>query len=146
MLTGGFHAAEAPALQRAIVQALGRDRARGLPVQAELEIVHGRGDTLVLVWRNAIVGFVPPDEATTLAPQLPPAGSREVTVVDGSVFPVVHQPPRAGDDKHGVLWRIWVGRVPDEIPPVPDGLDHLDVPEPKILGIPVNRLRDTPDR
>lgn len=142
MLTGGFHASEAPALQRAIVQALGADRARGVPVQAELEIVRGRGEHLAVVWRNAIVGFVPPDEAVTLAPQLPPARSREVTIVDGSVFPVVHQPSQPGADKRGVLWRIWVGRVPDEIPPVPDGFDQLDVPETKILGVPVSRLRE----
>ena len=146
MLTGGFHATEAPALQRAIVQALGADRARGTAVQAELEVVRGRGENLALVWRNAIVGFVPADEAVGLAPLLPPAGSREITVVDGSVFPLVLDPAPAGADKHGVLWRLWVGQVPDELPPVPDGFDRLDVPEPKILGIPVSRLRDTPER
>lgn len=138
----GFHVAEAPGLQRAIVQALGRDRAVGAPVPAELVLEQGREGALVVVWRNAIVGFVPPDRTPALAARLP--GGQDVGVVTGCVFPKVHEVPRDGDDRHGVLWRVWAGPVPESFPEVPEGLDRLAVPERTILGIPLSRIHQPP--
>ncbi|ASR57043.1 hypothetical protein CBP52_16635 [Cellulomonas sp. PSBB021] len=138
----GFHIAEAPALQRAIVQVLGMDRVGGVPVPAELQLEPGREGALVVVWRNMIVGFVPPERAGELTARLP--GGRAVGVVHGCVHPEVHELPRDGDDRHGVLWRVWAGPVPETFPEVPQGLDRLDVPERAILGIPLARLRTPP--
>lgn len=138
----GFHVAEAPALQRAIVQVLGADKTGGVPVPAELQLEPGRGDALVVVWRNMIVGFVPPERAGGLAARLP--RGRAVGVVPGCVHPEVHDVPRDGDDRHGVLWRIWAGPVPEVFPEVPEGLDRLAVPERTILGIPLSRIHTPP--
>lgn len=127
-VSDGFHVAEAPALQRGIVQALGSDRPAGAAIPAALEVVPGRDRHLALVWRNTIVGFVPGDRADALAAHLPTGGER--AVVDGYVFPEVHRPPREGDDARGVLWRIWVGplhTLPDE-PALPDSLALTDGP------------------
>ncbi len=140
----GFHVAEAPALQRAIVQVLGADKTGGVPVPAELRLEPGRGDALVVVWRNMIVGFVPPERAGGLAARLP--GGRAVGVVPGCVHPEMHDVPRDGDDRHGVLWRIWAGPVPEVFPEVPEGLDRLAVPERTILGIPLSRIHTPPPR
>ena len=127
-VSDGFHVAEAPALQRGIVQALGSDRPAGAAIPAALEVVPGRDRHLALVWRNTIVGFVPADRVDHLAAHLPTGGER--AVVDGYVFPEVHRPPREGDDARGVLWRIWVGplhTIPDE-PALPDGTALSDEP------------------
>ena len=127
-VSDGFHVAEAPALQRGIVQALGSDRPAGAAIPAALEVVPGRDRHLALVWRNTIVGFVPADRVDHLAAHLPTGGER--AVVDGYVFPEVHRPPRESDDARGVLWRIWVGplhTIPDE-PALPDGSALSDEP------------------
>ncbi|MBT0992999.1 hypothetical protein KIN34_01670 [Cellulomonas sp. DKR-3] len=140
-LAEGFHAAEAPALQRAIVQALGNDRHGGRAVPAEVQVQRGRDGHLALVWRNGIVGFVPREHVPALAGQLARYDERAVVLVDGSVHPEVHAPPRDGDDAHGVLWRIWLGPAPAAYPEPPAELDALPVPERTILGVPVSRLR-----
>lgn len=129
MDVAGFHAAEAPAMQRSVLEALGLG-ARPAPtvVPARLHVEHGADARLVLVWRNVIVGFVPPDAAAPLAAALDGAGGATV-VVDGAVHHL-----------EGV-WRVWVGPVPaDGFPPVPEGLDTLTVPEDTILGVPLRRL------
>ena len=140
----GFHVAEAPALQRAIVQVQGHDKVGGVPVPPELELEPGREGALVVVWRNMIGGFGPPDRAADLTARLPQG--RAVGVVHGCVHPEVHDVPRDGDDRHGVLWRVWVGPVPEVFPEVPEGLDRLAVPERTILGIPVSRVYNPPPR
>ncbi|WP_236123010.1 hypothetical protein [Cellulomonas palmilytica] len=140
----GFHVAEAPALQRAIVQVLGADKVGGVPVPAELELEEGREGALVVVWRNMIVGFVPPDRTAELTARLP--GGHAVGVVHGCVHPEVHEVPRDGDDRHGVLWRVWAGPAPDAFPEVPEDLDRLAVPERTILGIPLPKTHNPPPR
>lgn len=127
----GFHAAEAPALQRTFRTALdGRERGDGRPVPATLDVTRGLEGRVVLTWRNLVVGFVPPERAATFADALPDDG-RTVLTVPG----VVHRVDG--------LWRVWVGDVPaDGFPPVPDGLDTLAPPEQTIGGIALRR----PDR
>lgn len=125
----GFHASEAPAMQRSVLEALGLG-ARPAPavVPARLRVERGTDARLVLVWRNLIVGFVPSDAAAPLAEALAGADGATV-VVDG----VVHHVDGT--------WRVWVGPVPAEgFPPVPDGLDTLAAPEDTILGVPLRRL------
>jgi hypothetical protein len=140
-LSEGFHATEAPALQRAIVQALGADRHAGRAVPAEVQVQRGRGAYVSVVWRNSIVGFVPPGHVALVRAELARYDERAVVLVDGSVHPEHHAAPRDGDDAHGVLWRVWLGPAPDEYPvPAPE-LDTLPVPERTVLGFPVNKLR-----
>lgn len=125
----GFHAAEAPAMQRSVLEALGLG-ARPAPavVPARLQVERGADARLVLVWRNVIVGFVPPDATPALTTAVEGCGDATV-VVDGAVH---HQDG---------TWRVWVGPVPPEgFPPVPEGLDTLAAPEVTILGVPVRRL------
>ena len=128
-LDEGFHAADAPALQRSILAALGLGESpRAAVVPARMRVERGADDRLVLVWNNVIVGFVPPSSVATLAPEV--ARAADAVVV---VRAVVHRPGRD--------WRVWVGGVPEAgIPPVPEGLDTLAVPEATILGVPVRRL------
>ena len=140
----GFHVAEAPALQRAIVQVLGADKTGGVPVPAELRLEPGRGDALVVVWRNMIVGFVPPERAGGLAARLP--GGRAVGVVPGCVHPAGPAVPRDGAGRPRGLWRLCAGPVPRGFPEVPEGLDRLAVPERTILGIPLSRIHTPPPR
>lgn len=125
----GFCAAEAPAMQRSILAALGLgDRPAAAVVPARLHVEHGADERLVLVWRNVIVGFVPADASPPLRAALEAAGGASL-VVRGAVH-------RADG-----TWRVWVGEVPaDGFPPVPDGLDTLAAPELTILGVPVRRL------
>lgn len=131
----GCHAAEAPALQRGIVQALGHDARAGRMVPAELEVVRGREGRLALVWRQAFVGFVPADRVDELRGRLDALDRRAVALVPGAVLPMPD--PAAAD----APWRVWIGPVPDAIPSVPEGLDTLAVPERTILGVPVSKLR-----
>jgi len=124
----GFAAAEAPALQRSLVAALHhQERADGRELPGDLEIGRGAGDRLVVIWRNLVVGFVPPDRVapfTALLPDDPRAG----VVVRG----VVHHVDG--------LWRVWVGDRPASgFPPPPAGLDTLAVPPDTLLGIPLPR-------
>lgn len=140
-LSEGFHAAEAPALQRGIVQALAGDRHGGRAVPAEIQVQRGRGAHLALVWRNSIVGFVPAPHVAHLSGELARYDERAVVLVDGSVHPEQHTPPPDGDDAHGVLWRVWLGPAPEEYPVPPAELDSLPVPERTILGVPVSKLR-----
>lgn len=124
----GFHAAEAPAMQRSILAALGLgERPAAAVVPARMRVERGADDRLVLVWRNVIVGFVPAQYAPPLAAALVDADGSAL-VVGGVVHP------------DGRTWRVWVGDVPPEgVPPVPDGLDTLAAPELTILGVPVRR-------
>ncbi|MBO0925386.1 hypothetical protein J1G44_12960 [Cellulomonas sp. zg-ZUI199] len=128
-VTAGFCAAEAPAMQRSILAALGMgDRPAPARVPARLVVEHGADDRLVLVWRNVIVGFVPADAAPPLAAALAAAGDASLVV------------PGVAHRSDGT-WRVWVGDVPDDgFPPVPDDLDTLPPPEQTILGVPVRRL------
>jgi hypothetical protein len=125
----GFHAAEAPAMQRSVLEALGLgDRPAPAVVPARLRVEHGADQHLVLVWRNVIVGFVPSGATAPLAAQLAAAGEAAL-VVTGAV----HHAEGA--------WRVWAGPVPEDgFPPVPAGLDTLAAPETTILGVPVRRL------
>ncbi|GIG41883.1 hypothetical protein [Cellulomonas phragmiteti] len=125
----GFHAAEAPAMQRSILAALGLgDNPADAVVPARLRVERGADDRLVLVWRNVIVGFVPAEATAALATALTAAGGATL-VVPG----VAH--------RTGRTWRLWVGDVPSAgFPDVPDGLDTLAPPETTILGVPVRRL------
>lgn len=129
----GFHAAEAPAMQRSILAALGLgENPHPVDVPARLRVDRGADDRLVLVWHNVIVGFVPADAAGQLAAALASAGGAAV-VVRG----VVHRTDRT--------WRVWVGDVPEGgFPQVPEGLDTLAAPEPTILGIPIRRMDGRP--
>lgn len=129
----GFVAAEAPALQTSLVAALTvHERTAERPVAVELRVDRGRGTRLVLSARNVVVGFVPPDEVSLLAAQLPPG--RALLVVPGVLY---HQDG---------LWRLWVGPTPaDGFPAPPDGLDTLPVPDPSIAGIPLKMLRPRDD-
>lgn len=125
----GFHAAEAPAMQRSILAALRLgDSPAATTVPARMHVERGADDRLVLVWRNVIVGFVPAEAAPTLASALDAAQGATLVVPAA-----VHRPDRT--------WRVWVGEVPsDGFPAVPDGLDTLAAPETTILGVPVRRL------
>jgi len=116
-------------MQRSILAALGLgDRPSATHVVARLAVEHGADDRLVLVWRNVIVGFVPPHAAPALAAALDAAPDASV-VVDG----VAHRTDGT--------WRLWVGPVPEDgFPPVPDDLDTLAAPELTILGVPLRRL------
>jgi len=116
-------------MQRSILAALGLgERPAPALVPARLEVVRGADERLVLVWRNVIVGFVPPDAAPTLAAGLEAAGGASL-VVRGTVH------------RTDGVWRVWVGEVPaDGFPPVPGDLDTLAEPTPTILGVPVRRL------
>lgn len=128
----GFIAAEAPALQTSLVAALTvHERTAERPVAVELRVDRGRGTRLVLSARNVVVGFVPPDEVSLLAAQLPPG--RALLVVPGVLY---HQDG---------LWRLWVGPTPDAFPAPADDLDTLPVPDPSIAGIPLKILRPKDD-
>ncbi|GIG21624.1 hypothetical protein Cch01nite_23480 [Cellulomonas chitinilytica] len=124
----GFTAADAPALQRSFVAALHiGERAERQDVPGTIEIGRGAAGRLVVIWRNLVVGFVPPDRAAPFDAALP-ADPRAVVAVDG----VVHHADG--------LWRVWVGDLPaDGFPPPPPGLDTLPVPEDTVLGIRLDR-------
>lgn len=130
-LAVGFCAAEAPALQRSLLEALGLgDRPAPAVVPADLRIERGADDRLVVVWRNVIVGFVPADVAGPLADRLGTTGATALAARGA-----VHHQEGA--------WRVWVGDVPPGgFPPVPAGLDTLAAPTPTILGVPLRRLDD----
>lgn len=123
ILFGGFWAAEASALQRSLAEALtSREQAARAPVPADLRLSRGAGDLLVVTWRNVIVGFVPPDEAPLLGPQLPP-GRHDELEVHGVV------------DHSTGMWRVWVGTPPDGgFPPPAVELDTLPPPEDLVAG------------
>ncbi|MCC2336684.1 hypothetical protein [Cellulomonas wangsupingiae] len=125
----GFCAAEAPAMQRSLLAALGLgEHPAPTVVPARLQVDRGADDRLVLVWRNVIVGFVPAHAAPDLAVRLDAAGDATLMV-------------RGAVHRADGTWRVWVGDVPpDGFPPVPEGLDTLPPPEPSILGVPLRRL------
>jgi hypothetical protein len=124
----GFTAADAPAFQRSFVAALhAGERADRRDVPGVLQIGRGAGDRLVVIWRNLVVGFVPPDRTAPFEALLP-AG------------------PRAGVELAGVvhhadgLWHVWVGDPPAAgFPTPPAGLDTLPTPEDTLLGIRLPR-------
>ncbi|UZN01833.1 hypothetical protein [Cellulomonas sp. S1-8] len=128
-VVAGFCAAEAPAMQRSILAALGLgERPAAVDVPARMRVERGADDRLVLVWRNVIVGFVPASAAPALAAALEAAGDAALVVRT-----LVHRADGT--------WRVWVGDVPpDGFPLVPEGLDTLAAPELTILGVPVRRL------
>lgn len=131
-LPDGFHLAEAPALQRAIVQALGLDASRKGPVPAELEVLRGAEGRFAFVWRRAYVGFAPHDREEQLGAVLD-ANPDVVVLVPGAVL-----------DLDGT-YRVWAGALPEHVPPVPAGLDELRPSELAIFGMPLNRLRTSHD-
>lgn len=125
----GFHAAEARALQTALLGVLAAaERATGRPVPVELGVTAGRGDALVVLCRNQVVGFVPEAHAPPLRVQREAAGRGARLVVPGVLV------LDAG------TWRVWVGPVPaDGVPAAPAGLDTLPAPQPTVLGVPLRR-------
>jgi hypothetical protein len=130
----GFHAAEARGLQTALVGVLTAvERAAGTAVPVEVRLDATRDAAVVVLCRNQVVGFVPPDPAGLAAgfrAQQAGAGRRARLVAPG----LLHR------DAATALWRVWVGAEPDDgLPPVPEGLDTLAAPEPSIFGVPLRR-------
>ncbi|HEY0215599.1 MAG TPA: hypothetical protein VGC57_04325 [Cellulomonas sp.] len=135
-LVGGFLAGEARALQTSVREVLtGLERAAGQPVPVELVVEHGKGERLVLLCRNLVVGFVVDGHAPALSDQLEHAG-RARLVVPGVLYP------------DGDLWRVWVGAVPAAGLPVgaeTEEADRLPAPEAAVLGIPLRRVAPAED-
>lgn len=127
----GFWVAEARALQRAIAFALTAAERAAATAPATLQLAPGLEDRVVVLWRNHIVGFVPPAQTGPLRAQLAAAEGVDL-VVAGHVI------------RHDGLWRIWAGHdVPGTPPPADDG-EVTPAPE-SIFGIPIpSRLRGTP--
>ncbi|GIG36441.1 hypothetical protein [Cellulomonas pakistanensis] len=126
----GFHATEARALQVALAGVLtaAERAATGTPVPVDAVLEPGRGEALVVVVRNRVVGFVPDAHAAGLRPQLAGAGRRARVVAPALVV------------RDGELLRVWVGPAPDGgVPAAPDGTDTLPEPQPTILGVPLRR-------
>lgn len=128
-VAAGFHAAEAPALQTALLGVLAAaERATGRPVPVELTVDAGRGDGLVLLCRNRLVGFVPEEHAPPLRAQRERAGRRAHLVLPGLLV------------LDAATWRVWAGPVPDGgVPAAPGGIDTLPAPQPTVLGVPLRR-------
>lgn len=115
----GFWVAEATAMQRAIITALGAAERAHPRVPARLELSPGAEGRVVVVWRNVIVGFVPPEHAAPLRRQLEVAG--KATLVSAGVVVEV-----------GGRRRIWAGEGdPTGSPPV----DELAAPPTTIFGM-----------
>lgn len=127
----GFVAGEAVALQTSFQAALtGHERAAREPVAAELQLDPGKGGRVVLVWRNVVVGFVPPAHEADLRGQLNRAGKGRL-VCPGQVY-------RDGD-----VWRVWVGARPPVEHPAPEpGTDRLSAPPTRIFGLALPRPVD----
>jgi hypothetical protein len=124
----GFVATEAPALQQAFRSALRLGDPADGPVEAEFALQAGAAERVVVVWRNAYVGFVPTSHLASLRGQLVAAG-RARLVAPGQVY------------RDGALWRAWLGPVPDGgPPPVGEGYDELEPPPPTIFGIPLGSI------
>lgn len=125
----GFHAAEARALQTALLGVLAAaERATGRPVPVDLTVDAGRGDGLVVLCRNQLVGFVPEEHAPPLRVQRERAGRRTRLVLPGLLV------------LDGATWRVWAGPVPEGgVPAAPDGLDALPAPQTTVLGVPLRR-------
>jgi hypothetical protein len=128
-VAAGFHATEALALQTALLGVLAAaERATGRPVPVELTVDAGRGDGLVVLCRNRLVGFVPEEHAPPLRAQRERAGRRTRLVLPGLLV------------RDGATWRVWVGPEPvGGVPPASDGLDTLPAPHPTVLGVPLRR-------
>ncbi|SFB22699.1 hypothetical protein [Cellulomonas marina] len=127
-LVEGFAVTEAVALQTALVGALRpAERASGAAVPAELVLEAGLDGRVVVVWRNAVVGFVPPARERELAVRVAGAGRALLTVAGA-----VHRDGPSGP------WRVWAGPVPPAgFPrPAPDE-DRLAPPPRRVLGIPL---------
>ena len=121
-LPEGFWCAEALALGRSLDTAR---RSAGAPGEtgAQLVLEDGAEGRVVVLWHNAIVGFVPAEHAVALGAQLAAARPARLTA-PGRVL------------QHDGLWRVWVGppwpgRTPPPTPP-----DELGPPPSTILGIP----------
>ncbi|MCM3659731.1 hypothetical protein M3148_01795 [Georgenia satyanarayanai] len=115
----GFWVAEAAAMQRAIITALAGAECSRSAVPARVELSPGAEGRVVVVWRNVIVGFVPPDHAAPLRGQLAAAG-KATLVAPGLVV-------AAGGQR-----RVWVGEgAPVGEPPA----DELAPPLTTIFGI-----------
>lgn len=127
----GFVAGEAVALQTSFQAALtGRERSAREPVLAELQLEGGKGGRVVLIWRNVVVGFVPPAHEVDLRGQLHRAG-KDRLVCPGQVY-------RDGD-----LWRVWVGARPPAGAREPEpGTDRLAAPPTRIFGLALPRPVD----
>jgi hypothetical protein len=125
----GFHAAETLALQTTLLGVLGAaERATGRPVPVDLVLDSGRGDGLVVLCRNQVVGFVPAEHAPPLRAQRERAGRRARLVLPGLLV------------LDGATWRVWVGPEPvGGVPGAPAGLDTLPAPHPTVLGVPLRR-------
>ncbi|WP_129338237.1 hypothetical protein [Cellulomonas endophytica] len=121
-----FGLGEAAALQTALVGVLrAAERAARAPVAADLALEAGAGARVVAVWRNVVVGFVPPDHAPALHDRLAGAAGTRLVVAGW-----VH---RDGD-----LWRVRAGPRPDDgFPPASAGADLLPPPPRRVLGIPL---------
>lgn len=124
---GGFVVAEAPAMQRSIVDVLGTSARVHEPVGAELSFDEGADDRVVVVWHNRNVGFVPASHAMALLEQRRAAG-RAPLVADGNAF------------WDGTLWRIWVGPPTSTPPPVDPWDDELQAPPLSIFGVRIDAL------
>jgi len=120
----GFVAAEAPALQVAILAALGGMQ-RGHPtVVAELAFTRGAEGRVVIVWHNRFVGFVPQSHEDLLLAQVQAAGANGLTTQGQFYY-------------DGTLWRVWVGPPPDGMPEPEPGMDELPSPATTIFGFVV---------
>jgi hypothetical protein len=120
----GFVAAEAPALQVAILAALGGLRRGNSTVPAELAFTRGAEGRVVIVWRNRFVGFVPLSHEDLLLAQVKAAGASGLTTQGQLYF-------------DGELWRVWVGPTPDAMPQPEPGMDELPPPATTIFGFVV---------
>ena len=127
-IDAGFWVTEAPALQRAIRNALHGLLTPQTPVPAELSFDHGLEGRVVVAWRNHIVGFVPADRSADLARQLADAAPAPL-VAEGTVH------------RHGDELRIWAGPewLGDELPQYP--ASEIEPSPPRIFGIQMNNPR-----
>lgn len=122
----GFWVTEATALQRSIVGALGMGERRSPPAEILLRFDSVPNGSVVVVWRNRNVGFVPSSHASSLREQLSAAHPAKLTV-RGDLY------------QHDGLWRLWAGPRSESDPPAPDpGIDTMAAPPVTILGIPVS--------
>lgn len=130
----GFVAGEAVALQtsfRAVLTA--PERTAGEPVRAELQLEPGKGGRVVVVWRNVVVGFVPPAHEADLRGQRNRAG-KDRLVSPGQVY------------RDGAVWRVWVGPRPPAGHRAPEpGADRLAAPPTRVLGLALPKHVDDED-
>lgn len=112
-------------MQRTVVGAL-RSLETGMEaIPARLQFSRGAEDHVVVLWRNVIVGFVPPTHRDELRRQLDDAVTAPL-VADGHVR------------RHDGVWRVWAGPAwpVAEGPPQPPP-DEIDPPSNAIFGFPL---------